>query len=130
MIALLFVSHRQRVFTKTLILASVTQLLITGIILAIHIYILCYARRKLHAFEESSLQRQQTSLRLTRTTFYILLCQVILSLPEPIINFMYLEHWGNPEVERKQHYWARALVFSNSIANALILLQGQNGKKR
>ena len=82
--------------------------------------------------QNTSLQRQQTSLRLTRTIFCILLCQVILSLPRPIINFMYLEHWGNPEVERKLHYWARALIFSNSIANALIhaLLQGQNGKKR
>ena len=74
-------------------------------------------------------QRQQAGLRLTRTVFYIFLSQVTLALPVPIINFIYIKHWGDPELERKLRYWTRALFFSNSIANALILLRGKIEKK-
>ena len=132
-ILILFFFVRQRV--ETIIAASVFQLLLTATILVTYMYILYYSRRKLHAFENNEmtetnkLQRRQASLRLTRTIFYIFRSQVILALPVPIINFIYMEHWGDPELERKLRYWTRALFFSNSIANALILLRGQMEKR-
>ena len=74
--------------------------------------------------------RNQTATRLTRTVFYIFLCQVIFTLPAPIVNFVYVKHLGDDLLERKIRYWARALFFSNSFINALILLQNQHNIKR
>ena len=132
-ILILFFFIRQNL--ETITAASVFQLLLTGTILVTYVYILYYSRRKLHAFENEEMtdtikrQRQQAGLRLTRTVFYIFLSQVTLALPVPIINFIYIKHWGDPELERKLRYWTRALFFSNSIANALILLRGKIEKK-
>ena len=132
-ILILFFFIRQNL--ETITAASVFQLLLTGTILVTYVYILYYSRKKLHAFENEEMtdtikrQRQQAGLRLTRTVFYIFLSQVTLALPVPIINFIYIKHWGDPELERKLRYWTRALFFSNSIANALILLRGKIEKK-
>lgn len=114
----------------TAIVASVFQLVLTGTVFITYIYILWFTRRKLSSFQNNACHRQQAIHRLTWTIFYIFLCQVIFALPGPIINFVYIEHWGDARLERKLRYWARVLFFSNSFINGWILLRSQLGIKK
>lgn len=114
----------------TAIVASVFQLVLTGTVFITYIYILWFTRRKLSSFQNNACHRQQAIHRLTWTIFYIFLCQVIFALPGPIVNFVYIEHWGDARLERKLRYWARVLFFSNSFINGWILLRSQLGIKK
>ena len=114
----------------TAIVASVFQLVLTGTVFITYIYILWFTRRKLSSFQNNACHRQQAIYRLTWTIFYIFLCQVIFALPGPIVNFVYIEHWGDARLERKLRYWARVLFFSNSFINGWILLRSQLGIKK
>ena len=114
----------------TAIVASVFQLVLTGTVFITYIYILWFTRRKLSSFQNNVCHRQQAIHRLTWTIFYIFLCQVIFALPGPIVNFVYIEHWGDARLERKLRYWARVLFFSNSFINGWILLRSQLGIKK
>lgn len=114
----------------TAIVASVFQLVLTGTVFITYIYILWFTRRKLSSFQNNARHRQQAIHRLTWTIFYIFLCQVIFALPGPIVNFVYIEHWGDARLERKLRYWARVLFFSNSFINGWILLRSQLGIKK
>lgn len=114
----------------TAIVASVFQLVLTGTVFITYIYILWFTRRKLSSFQNNACHRQQAIHRLTWTIFYIFLCQVIFALPGPVVNFVYIEHWGDARLERKLRYWARVLFFSNSFINGWILLRSQLGIKK
>ena len=114
----------------TAIVASVFQLVLTGTVFITYIYILWFTRRKLSSFQNNACHRQQAIYRLTWTIFYIFLCQVIFALPGPIVDFVYIEHWGDAGLERKLRYWARVLFFSNSFINGWILLRSQLGIKK
>lgn len=111
------------------IAASIFQVAVTIIILFTYTYILRFTRRKFKTMQKFTSSSRLVTSRLTRTIFYIFLCQMIFTLPSPVTNFVYMKHWGKAVVERKIRYWARTLFFANSFMNAVILLQNQHNIK-
>lgn len=129
-IGVMFVCYFLRHRITTAVAASIFQMILTFIILFSYAYIFRFTQRKINLMQRHTNMTNQTASRLTRTIFHIFLCQVIFTLPAPIVNFVYVKHLGDDLLERKIRYWGRALFFSNSFINALILLQNQHKIKR
>ena len=121
--------NREKIIA-TVIVATVSQLILTMTVLIAYIYILHYTRRQLKSFPVNTPNRQKAAQRLTWTIFYIFLCQIICTLPGLLANFIYTSYRGDAKTEQSLRFWFRFLFFSNSILNALMLLRNQFGIKK
>ena len=116
--------NREKIIA-TVIVATVSQLILTMTVLIAYIYILYFTRRQLKSFPVNAPNRQKAAQRLTWTIFYIFICQIICTLPGLLANFIYTSYRRDAKTERSLRYWFRFLFFSNSIVNALMLLRNQ-----
>ena len=98
-----------------------------------YLYLLYYVRsrsRKIGAFKHTANQNEK---RLTKKVIVIFICLVIFTIPQfvgAIITF-YLDV-SNVAIKRNIVYWITIVLYSNSAANAIILLinfQGPNQKQ-
>ena len=105
------------------IIGGIVQATSTSILFVAYGYIFMVTRRKINF---NSQVRDRRNKRLTMTIFYIFLSQVVFALPATITIFLYAKPWGDPNMEEKMRYWSKIFLFSNSFANALILLQSQS----
>ena len=105
------------------IIGGIVQATSTLILFVGYGYIIMVTRRKINI---NSQVRDRRNRRLTMTIFYIFLSQVVFALPATITIFLYVKSWGDLNMEKKMGYWSKIFLFSNSFANALVLLQSQN----
>ena len=105
------------------VIGGIVQATSTLILFVAYGYIVMVTRRKINF---NSQVRDRRNRGLTMTIFYIFLSQVVFALPATITIFLYVKPWGDPNMEEKMGYWSKIFLFSNSFANALILLQSQN----
>lgn len=98
-----------------------------------YLYLLYYVRsrsRKIGAFKHTANQNEK---RLTKTVIVIFICLVIFTIPQflGVIVTFYLDV-SNATTKRNIVYWNAIVLYSNSAANAIILLinfQGPNQKQ-
>ena len=122
-ITIMLLIYYQKELMGITIIGGIVQATSTLILFVAYGYIIMVTRRKINF---NSQVRDRRNRRLTMTIFYIFLSQVVFALPATITIFLYIKPWGDPNMEEKMRYWSKIFLFSNSFANALILLQSQN----
>ena len=122
-ITIMLLIYYQKELMGITIIGGIVQATSTLILFVAYGYIIMVTRRKINFNNQV---RDRRNRRLTMTIFYIFLSQVVFALPATITIFLYIKPWGDPNMEEKMRYWSKIFLFSNSFANALILLQSQN----
>ena len=119
-------------YSSTQIYGSTFCATVITLTVVTHIRLLLFVYYKQRQMETNKSSKTKTINRLTRSIMYIFICQIGCILPSTVLMAIErsIGRYEDRVIETKWYYWTKALIFSNSFFNSLILLLNGAFKKR
>ena len=111
------------------IFVEITFILIT---ITVYIYLFYFVRSRSTIMANSRHGGTNFNKRLLLTVSYTFICLLVFTLPQfaGVIVVPFVGTTNDPVFQRNLYYWQLIFIYSNSFANALILLYNNREKKK
>ena len=111
------------------IFVEITFILIT---ITVYIYLFYFVRSRSTIMANSRHGGKNFNKRLLLTVSYTFICLLVFTLPQfaGVIIVPFVGTTNDPVFQRNLYYWQLIFIYSNSFANALILLYNNREKKK
>ena len=118
-------------YSSTQIYGSAFSATVITLTVVAYIRLLWFVYYKQRQMKTNKSSKTKTINKLTRSIMYIFICQIGCNLPSTVLMAINRSSGSYEDrvIENKWNYWTKALVFSNSFFNSLILLPNGTFKK-